>query len=111
PPRVPREVRGPPHRCRQCASRGRCYRSLARAQEFQNGLRRPRARTTAQVAVDPRELSFQGAAPFGIVKPYQELRSDRLGDYLVLKIFADDASIRKEICLRKEFGFHQIEEG
>jgi hypothetical protein len=45
--------------------------------------------------VDPRELSFQGAAPFGIVKPHQELRSDRLGDYLVLKIFADDAPIRK----------------
>jgi hypothetical protein len=45
--------------------------------------------------MDLRELSFQGAAPFGIVKPHQELRSDRLWDYLVLKIFADDAPIRK----------------
>jgi hypothetical protein len=45
--------------------------------------------------MDTRELLFQGAAPFGIVKPHQELRSDRLGDNLPLKIFADDAPIRK----------------
>ena len=35
------------------------------------------------------------AAPFGIVKPHQELRSDRLRDDLFLKILADDAPIRK----------------
>jgi hypothetical protein len=45
--------------------------------------------------VNTRELPFQGAAPFGIVKPHQELRSDRLWDNLALKIFADDALIRK----------------
>jgi hypothetical protein len=45
--------------------------------------------------VDPRELTLQGDAPVGIVKPHQELRSDRLWDNLALKIFADDAPIRK----------------
>ncbi len=64
-------------------------------QKFENGLRRAGARATAQIAMNTRELVFQGAAPFGIVKPHQELRSDRLWDYLVLKIFADDAPIRK----------------
>jgi hypothetical protein len=70
-------------------------RRAARAQEIQNRLRRSRPGATAQVGVDTRELAFQGAAPFGIVKPHQELRSDRLRDNLVLKIFADDAPIRK----------------
>ena len=31
----------------------------------------------------------------GIIKPHQELRCDRLRDYIVLKIFADDTFIRK----------------
>ena len=64
-------------------------------EEFQNGLRGPGPRATAQIGVDSRELPLQGAAPLGIVKPHQELRSDRLWNNLVLKIFADDAPIRK----------------
>ena len=70
-------------------------RRPAGAQKIQNGLRCAGPRATAQLGMDTRELPFQGAAPFGIVKPHQELCSDRLWDYLVLKIFADDAPIRK----------------
>jgi len=55
----------------------------------------PRSSAAAQIGVYTRELLFQRAAPLGIVKPHQELRSDRLRDDLLLKIFADDAPIRK----------------
>ena len=60
-----------------------------------DGLRRARARIAAQAGVNLRELGFQATAAFGIVKPHQELRSDRLRNNFVLKILADDAPVRK----------------
>ncbi len=70
-------------------------RRAPRFEQRDDGLRRARARVAAQVGVNSRELSFQAAAAFGIVKPHQELRSDRLRDNFLLKILADDAPIRK----------------
>ena len=45
--------------------------------------------------MNAQELLLQCLAPRRFVKPHQELRSDRLRDYLSLKILADDAAIRK----------------
>src|SRR5882757_6153296 len=71
-----------PARGPQPASFGGSPLRSASFQQIQNRLSRARPGATAQVGVNARELPLQGAAPLGIVKPHQELRSDRLGDDL-----------------------------
>ena len=92
PARGPRPASSMPATRRLTAIPSRASRDFTR---FEDRLRRARTRVAAQVGVNPRELTFQGGAAFGIVKPHQELRSDRLRDNFLLKILADDAPIRK----------------
>jgi hypothetical protein len=55
----------------------------------------PRTRVALEADMNAQELLLQCLAPRRFVQPHQELRSDRLRDYLSLKILADDAAICK----------------
>ncbi len=92
PARGPRPASSMPATAPHVAGSVRAWRGTHQGED---GLRRARAGAAPQLRVNPRELPLQGAAPLGIVKPHQELRSDRLRDNLLLKILADDAPIRK----------------